>query len=137
MWTEVKKIIERLMQGKDLGVEPVNQALDLKLVLTVDSPQARRYHAQIPTGPFREVELRLNPESGVSFLVLRADPDHPIMVGPNDLRNYGAPKSRKIEPKAGPEGQVGECFDLPDIDLRVGYRANSRQLEAISLEAKA
>jgi hypothetical protein len=137
MWTDVKKTIERLLQGKDLSVDAVNQALGVDLALTLDTPAARHYRAEISSGPFHNVELRLIPETGVSFLVLRSDPTRPTFVAPNDLRIFGTPKSRSVEPKAGPEGQVGECYALPKIELRVGYRAKSRQLEAISLEAKA
>ena len=137
MWAEIEKIIERLLRSKDLGVESVSEVLDVKLEITTDSPLARYYHAQIPAEPLRDVELRFIPETGVSFLVLRPHPDRPIVVSPDNLRNFGIPKWRSIEPKASPEGEVAECFDIDGIELRVGYRTKSRQLEAISLGSRA
>jgi hypothetical protein len=133
MWTEVEHIIGRLVRGKDLGVARVNEALGVDLALVLDSPLTRRYRATIPAGPFRDVELRVIPETGLSFLALRANPDQPVVVSANDLRGFGAPKGTAVEPNAGPEGKVVECYALPGLELRVGYRTWSRRLEAVSL----
>jgi hypothetical protein len=133
MWTEVETVIGKLVRGKELGVDRVSEVLGVEFSPTLESPLAQYYRATLPAGPLREVELRFIPKSGVSFLVLRSDPDRPVVVRPGDLRSYGAPKWRSIEPKAGPEGQVAECFELPGMELRVGYRTKSRQLEAVSL----
>src|SRR5215831_14285429 len=137
MWTEVEHIIERLVRGQDLGVVRVNEILDADLRLTLDTPLTRRYKATISAGPFREVELRVIPETGLSFLALRANPDHPIVTSADDLRGFGAPKWTALEPNASPEGKVSECYALPGMELRVGYRAKSRRLEAVALEQKS
>jgi hypothetical protein len=134
MWAEVWKIIERLVSAKDLGVERINEILGVELTSTVDSPLVRRYRATLPAGPLREVELRSIPQTGLSFLVLRPDPDRPVKVGVNDLRSFGRPKWTSDEPNAGPEGEVSEGYELPGMMMSVGYRSRSRQLEAVSLE---
>jgi hypothetical protein len=133
MWAEVEHIIQRLVRGQDLGVTRVNEVLDAELRLTLDTPLTRRYKATIPAGPFRDVELRVIPETGLSFLALRANPDHPTVTNAEDLRGFGAPKWTAVEPNAPPEGKVSECYMLPGMELRVGYRAQSRLLEAVSL----
>ena len=137
MWAEVEKVIDRLARGKDLGVGRVNEALGVDLALALDSPLARRYWAAIPSGPLRDVELRVIPETGPSFLVLRANPDRPVVVSAEDLRGFGVPRWSSLEPNAPPEGEVAECYALPGMELRVGYRARSRRLEAVSLEQKS
>jgi hypothetical protein len=133
MWAEVEHIIERLVRAQDLGVLRVNEILDVDLRRTLDTPLTRRYKATISAGPFREVELRVIPETGLSFLALRANPDHPIVTRVEDLRGFGAPRWTAVEPNAPPEGKVSECYALPGMELRVGYRTQSRQLEAVSL----
>jgi hypothetical protein len=137
MWAEVEQVIERLVRGKDLGVARVNEALGVELALTLDNPLARRYQATISAGPLRDVELRFIPETGLSFLVLRANPDLPVVVRPADLRGFGVAKWTALEPNAGPEGEVATCYALPGMELRLSYRATSRRLEAVSLEQKA
>jgi hypothetical protein len=137
MWAEVEKIIARLVRGKDLNVARVNEALDVELVLALDSPQARRYQATILAGPLRDVELRLVPETGLTFLVLRANPDRPLVVRAEDLRGFGTPKWTAVEPNAGPEGQFAACYVLPGMEVRVGYRTLSRRLESVALQQKS
>jgi hypothetical protein len=136
MWAGIAEGIGRLVGTKDLGVARVNEVFGIELAPTLDKPLARHYRATLPAGLLRDVELRVIPETGMSVLVLRPHPDRPVVVRPDDLRSFWTPKSRSIEPKAGPEGQVAECYALYDMKLRVGYRAKSRQLEVVSLEAK-
>ncbi|HEY8504552.1 MAG TPA: hypothetical protein VIL46_08210 [Gemmataceae bacterium] len=126
-------IVERLARGGDLGADRVSEALGVRLVPTLDSPMARHYRAPIPDGPFGEAELRVIPATGYSFLVLRASPLRPVRVSAADLRVFGEPKWRSVEPKARPEGAVSEGYALGDIDLRIGYGAESRLLEVVSL----
>ena len=115
MWAEIWKVIERLVSAKDLSVERINEILGVELAPTVDSPLARRYRATLPSGPLREVELRFIPQTGLSLLVLRPDPDRPVKLGVNDLRSFGRPKWTSDEPNAGPEGEVSEDRFLPHL----------------------
>jgi hypothetical protein len=133
MWAEAWKIIEPLLRGRDLSRGHVAEVLGIPLASTLDSAAARHYRARLPNGPFRDVELRILPETGVSVLVLRANPEVPIVVTTADLRSFGRAKWRSVEPKASPEGAVAECFDIRGVELKVGYRGLSRLLEAVSL----
>jgi hypothetical protein len=134
MWTDVLKIIDRLTRGPDLSVASVNAALGVELTPILDNPTARHFSAALTAGPLKGIELRESVETGISFLVLRANPDRLVVVPNDGLRQFGSPKWRAVEPKALPEGSVSECYDLGNRELRIGYGAMSRMLEVVAVD---
>jgi hypothetical protein len=137
MWTEILKLVEKLADGSSLDVAHVNAAVAVELRPTLDTPVARQYEGRIARGAVAEVELRVIPPTRLSVLVLRGNPECPLVVTVEDLRRFGPPKWRSVEPKALPEGSVAECYDFRGLELRVEYRAKSRRLEALALSQQA
>jgi hypothetical protein len=133
VWSEVLNIIERLARGTTLSPDHVNSVLGIALEQTVDNSVARRFNAELHVGPLRKIELREVPDTGVSFLVMRANPDRPVVVPSNGMHQFGNMKWRAVEPRTPPEGVVAECYNVGDMELRVGYGVLSRILEVVSL----
>ena len=112
----------------------IERVIGVPLRETEGAGAMRYFEAALGRNAFSKIELRQNTATGLSFLVLYAQPDPAIHEDDLDMSVYGPVRDISVNPDFPPEGTYGYLYDVGGVRLRFGFTDQSKVLTVVSLE---
>jgi hypothetical protein len=136
MASEAKRIVGMLANASEFKKTKIEELLGVSLARPPEvAPEFFYYEAELPSGPFSQIELREpNPSQARTWLVLltvREGIELPLSAFENDPIPPGPPQD--IQPRVPPEGTITYIVKSPPQSIHYAFRAQSEMLQVVAL----